>query len=278
MLRKLVAAVAITSGLASAAPFTAQGCLNGICPSAPVFKRSTCNADNLLRRLESPEYRGSASAFCSTYIQPSITTATATYTQTPSPVIVVETDITVLSTTVTTTSTDYPTAINTFKKRDGPYPTFISATYPASRVSSACSCLVTLSSPPTPSTTVTTTLPPSSVLTTITTTSLTGPTETATAPGPYIYCDVPGCSSADQLLASNIGTVNSTQSCSTECVATSNCHTYQFGTNPDSSTVCNLFSGAVWDVFLNGSTTSPYCRNFALYNVLCTFPETAAVA
>lgn len=89
-----------------------------------------CNRDNLFRSFIDPRYSSSASAFCSTYIRPTTRTTKTT------------------TTTVTVANA----------KRDLPATT----AYPASRLSSACSCI--LSTTPSPIVVVTT------VVATVTTT------------------------------------------------------------------------------------------------------------
>ncbi|MCJ1372877.1 hypothetical protein MMC20_004103 [Loxospora ochrophaea] len=108
-------------------------------------KRDACNHDNLYRSFVDPRYSSSASAFCSSYIRSTVkAAATAT-------------------TTVTATIT------GPVQKRDLPATT----AYPASRLSSACSCI--LSSVPSPTTAYTTTK-----LVTITATAIVTPTKTVT--------------------------------------------------------------------------------------------------
>ncbi|KAI4201899.1 MAG: hypothetical protein LQ350_002946 [Teloschistes chrysophthalmus] len=85
--------------------------------------QNDCNRDNLLRSFVDPRYSASASAFCSTYIQP-----------------------TVKSTNTVTTTVPAATKV----QRD-----FATGTYPPSRLSSACSCILTASPP---ATTVVTTI------------------------------------------------------------------------------------------------------------------------
>ncbi|KAL8691618.1 MAG: hypothetical protein Q9218_003193 [Villophora microphyllina] len=88
--------------------------------------KNDCNRDNLLRSFVDPRYSSSASAYCSSYIQPTA------------------------KSTATVTSTVTPGAANV-KRADFP-PT----TYPAPRLSSACSCILTAL--PTPTTVVVATI------------------------------------------------------------------------------------------------------------------------
>ncbi|KAL8787028.1 MAG: hypothetical protein Q9213_002464 [Squamulea squamosa] len=79
--------------------------------------QSKCNGDNLYNSFIDPRYSSSASAFCSTYIKP-----------------------TIKATTIVTTTVATPKA-----KRA----TFAVTTYPPSRLSSACSCILTATPPAT---------------------------------------------------------------------------------------------------------------------------------
>ncbi|KAL8842939.1 MAG: hypothetical protein Q9170_000344 [Blastenia crenularia] len=88
--------------------------------------QDNCNRDNLFRSFIDPRYSASASAFCSAYIRPTAKTIE----------------------TITTT-------VPTFGKRDLPATT----AFPASRLSSACSCILTATiSPTTTATTIVTTV------------------------------------------------------------------------------------------------------------------------
>lgn len=62
-----------------------------------LFERTVCNADNCLRNLRDARYSSSASVFCSTWIQSTVTntqyaiqTDHQTVTQTPAPVIITD--------------------------------------------------------------------------------------------------------------------------------------------------------------------------------------------
>ncbi|KEY74484.1 hypothetical protein S7711_10856 [Stachybotrys chartarum IBT 7711] len=130
-----------------------------------------CNADNALRALRATQRAAVATPFCQQYI--SVPTSTATVTITPTTFVsstavvtetnvytefVLETNIVTLTidATNTVTVTQTITVPHTFAKRtEVPVPSFMSQ-YPASRISSACSCL----SVPPPSTTVTATADP----------------------------------------------------------------------------------------------------------------------
>jgi hypothetical protein len=103
-----------------------------------------------LRNLRDARYSVSASAFCSTYNQITVTQTlkfagltTQTVAVTPDP--------------VTVSTTNFQQLPNTFVKRaGGPYPTWLPATYLPQSVSSACSCFVTPSPPVSVTATVTT--------------------------------------------------------------------------------------------------------------------------
>ncbi|KAI9679315.1 MAG: hypothetical protein M1817_005335 [Caeruleum heppii] len=96
---------------------------------AELEERQACNRDNVLRALLNPRNAVEATSFCRNYIP---TTETITPTNA----------VTVTATTTSTVYSRYTPLISMAKaKRDvPPIPTFISQ-YPASRVSSACSCL-----------------------------------------------------------------------------------------------------------------------------------------
>ncbi|KAI4202785.1 MAG: hypothetical protein LQ350_002283 [Teloschistes chrysophthalmus] len=87
--------------------------------------QNTCDQDNLLRSFIDPRYSASASSFCSTYIQP----------------------------TVTATTTATTTAASAKVKRD-----FATGTFAPSRLSSACSCILTATPFPKTVATITTTV------------------------------------------------------------------------------------------------------------------------
>jgi len=147
-----------------------------------VKERDVCNADNCLRNLRDKRYSSSASAFCSTFIQSTvvntqyaIATDHKTNTETPPPVtvtnVIVEYDrppslplcarcttctqecsccpsSDLLNPTATEIVTQYSTIPDPRYKRGAqPYPTWLSASYPPERVSSACSCFIPSPSP-----------------------------------------------------------------------------------------------------------------------------------
>lgn len=165
--------------------------------SASAIQYRDCGADNVLRALRNPANSASASGFCFTYIQStSVTTVTATAvvvssTSTTLPVAAAtetdtETDTATVSSTFTTYSAN-PVVISTETtftvlppvKRSAAgtvypgEPTEL-ATYPASRISSACSCFISLPPVATSTSTVTSTA-------TSTLTSVLGPLSTSTA-------------------------------------------------------------------------------------------------
>ncbi|KAL8700871.1 MAG: hypothetical protein Q9201_005217 [Fulgogasparrea decipioides] len=103
-----------------------------------VALQKKCNRDNLLRSFIDPRYSASASSFCSTYIQP------------------------IVKTTTTVTTTVAASQV----KRD-----FATGTYAPSRLSSACSCILTAT--PSPTTVITTIVATVTASTATTTTSST---------------------------------------------------------------------------------------------------------
>jgi hypothetical protein len=142
-------------------------------------RRDTCNADNVLRALRNAKNSASASLFCATYIQSTATvtasttnTLTAGATVTPPDVTtsVTSTTTQIFTTTLTddfysanptvsvvvsSTVTTIETTTYLDKRSLAPGEPTELATYPPSRISSACSCFVP---PPAPTTvTVTTT-------------------------------------------------------------------------------------------------------------------------
>ncbi|KAL8740409.1 MAG: hypothetical protein Q9190_006886 [Brigantiaea leucoxantha] len=124
-------------------------------PSMPEAEKKAiyprdCNHDNLYRSFVDPRYSASASSFCSTYIRPTVKTVATT------------------TTTITTTAT----AANA--KRDLPATT----AYEPSRLSSACSCILT--SLPTPTTVYTATVTSTQTATTTIKPSAPGCTNPAT--------------------------------------------------------------------------------------------------
>ncbi|KAI9837127.1 MAG: hypothetical protein M1837_003123 [Sclerophora amabilis] len=278
-------------------------------PQEGISKRAVCNADNLLRNLRDARYSVSASAFCSDYIRKTVTatipvtgTATITDTVTPAPVVNTVVDsatVTAVTTTTTTTSVGGPTSVyvaasSAPAKRDVPYPSFLAATYPASRVSSACSCFVTPTAA-TRSVTVTagtvttnvavssvgyltsqalnmliaimkTTLPPSTTITTTTTTA-TVPTTTvatATASQAVLYCNVPGCRNGDYRDEFK-GAVSAAE-CGQQCQNKPSCKSYQYATG-----YCVL-TELTFPQLYNPVNTNPLyvgCLNFRLFERDC---------
>ncbi|KAI9150729.1 hypothetical protein HJFPF1_10505 [Paramyrothecium foliicola] len=173
-------------------------------------KRAICNADNLLRNFRDKRYSSSAGEFCSLYIQSTITnvfetTATEHQTVTQYSDAPTVTDVTFLVVTVTTGTETVTRQASAVNKRDDSvaYPTWLAASYPASRVSSACSCFIPAPSPAIQTSTtavlgtetkvITQTLPPTDT-TTVTVTSVS--TENAVATQVVTVnppCGLPGC-------------------------------------------------------------------------------------
>ncbi|MCJ1399328.1 Mucin-2 [Xylographa trunciseda] len=148
----------------------------GLKAAGVVAKRAlpTCNHDNLFRIFLDARYSSSASAFCSYYIE-----STSTVTATTVPVIPV-TSIVTLPASVTDFVTVTPAAMKKRSASATPTAPDGAATYPASRLSSACSCLVT----PSTVTTTSTVTSPSTTTVTLDVTAA-APTETVFAPAAY---------------------------------------------------------------------------------------------
>jgi len=147
----------------------------GLQAAGVIAKRAlpTCNHDNLFRIFLDSRYSSSASAYCSYYIE-----STSTVTATTVPVIPVTTVV-----TVPASVTDFVTVTPAPMKKRQATPTAPdgAATYPASRLSSACSCLVTPS-------TVTTTKTLTLTTTTTVVEDMTAPAPTETVFAPAAYC------------------------------------------------------------------------------------------
>ncbi|KAI9696479.1 MAG: hypothetical protein M1836_005757 [Candelina mexicana] len=157
--------------------------------------KRACNADNVLRALQAN--RASASPFCISFNH--IPTATVTVTPTTAHPVV-------KTTTVTFTRTVYPNG-RALESITLPY---YVQNYPATRVSSGCSCLSV-----TPSTvTVITTLPTiTSTTTTTATSTLSGTCATAT---PYVGAGSLGTGQQGQGIESPPG-INNAYDCCVKC-------------------------------------------------------------
>ncbi|KAK6526175.1 hypothetical protein TWF281_011210 [Arthrobotrys megalospora] len=250
--------------------------------NGPLQERSGCNGDNLLRALRNRKYSSSASIFCSEWLQSSATTVfvtatlSVTATSTPEVDFVFETDTITLTEVDTTFTTIFPTAVNTFVKRvDVPYPPWLAATYPASRVSSACSCFVTLPSGgaftatatvATQTNTETETLAPITNTETAFVTQTASATATSVIEGGPVPCGVVGCTDGDGFLDQSVG--SGLTDCKTFCQSTPSCQSFQFG-SVDAGTVCNIFDTDVADAYANGFSTDVNCQQFMFYDPRC---------
>ncbi|KAK6532664.1 hypothetical protein TWF281_006843 [Arthrobotrys megalospora] len=260
-------------------------------PGFELRRRAACNADNALRALRDQRYSSSASAFCSVFIQSTITdivSAPATVTtetmQTPPPTSITVTDVSTStetdSSTVTSFSpiTDLPTQ-NIAKRSEIPYPPWLTASYPPSRISSACSCFITAPLPPTHVTNTvitgtvtafskTITLPP--VVSTITESVTTVVTTTAVVSAPkVIHCNVvPACRRLDRP-PSGLSFDVSREDCRTSCVNTPGCLSIQWG-GPGTS-ACFLSGYSVADTWAEISLTSSICNTFFMDDVECVY-------
>lgn len=116
-----------------------------------VIATTSCNRDNLYRSFIDPRTSASASSFCSTYIQSTVKTAATT------------------TATVTAAAAKLDLEAPEAKRDLG------ATTYPASRLSSACSCILTAQ--PTPTTVYTTT---------VTVTTTVKPSAACTVPTPIV--------------------------------------------------------------------------------------------
>ncbi|KAH6685477.1 hypothetical protein F5X68DRAFT_233223 [Plectosphaerella plurivora] len=127
-----------------------------------IFAREkACNRDNLLRCVVDTRYSAQASAFCAelTPFTTTVATVTATDTVTETLDLVVQTDVVVLHSTTTVYTATVPETIITITAPYGSAPTVVkrnasdgpsqppkcltnvATPYPASRITSACSCI-----------------------------------------------------------------------------------------------------------------------------------------
>ncbi|KAK6499121.1 hypothetical protein TWF481_011692 [Arthrobotrys musiformis] len=255
-----------------------EGGING-----PLTKRTGsngCNADNALRNLRDARYSSSASLFCSEWLQSTITntlsltvTASATATETPEPVTVTTETTDTVTNTETTFTTEYPTAVNTFFKRgEIGYPTWLAATYPATRVSSACSCFISSPSAAITATytttvatvtnTATTTLEPLTGTETSITTATASATTVAVQTGPEIPCGVVGCTNGAGFI--DWQSLADRAACKSLCKSTTGCLSYQW-----SSWHCTLFDVEVGETYATGYSTDVNCANYRFYDARC---------
>ncbi|KAF3942419.1 hypothetical protein ABW19_dt0204687 [Dactylella cylindrospora] len=248
-------------------------------PELSLNKRG-CNSDNCLRNLRDTRYSSSASEFCSLWLQTTITniksvTATVPATATSIPEAITEEKTVAITVTETDTvyTTEYPTAVNTFAKRgdDIGYPSWLTATYPPSRVSSACSCFIT--SPSAPATECTTTtvatltetsttiLEPLTYTETETSTAIAHATATEVVTGPSVPCGAVGCNNANGFI-DQTGT-GSIADCKAYCLSNS-CQSYQYS---EADGICNIFELAVADSYATGFFSD--CPSYKFYDPRC---------
>ncbi|KAK6524453.1 hypothetical protein TWF281_011361 [Arthrobotrys megalospora] len=261
-----------------------------------IKKRAVCNADNVLRLLRDKRYSSSASAFCSGFIQPTITdtthvptTLTTEKTETPPPAFITVTDISTSTDVETSTSTLYipTTAIGapSLAKRDEiAYPPWLSTQYPPSRVSSACSCYITAPNPATHVTktvvtgTVTTfsktiTLPPAVSTVTESVTTVVTITSIVTTTPEIITCGAtPACRRIDRPTFGPFQSGLTHEQCLTSCLETDGCLSVQYGVSGSVQGVCFLSTWDVADTY--AADTSPgnaICAWWVMDDVECAY-------
>ncbi|KAJ6444922.1 PAN domain-containing protein [Purpureocillium lavendulum] len=243
-----------------------------------------CNADNCLRNLRDARYSSSASLFCSTYIQSTVTdtayaVATAYDTATVTPDAATVTDRAVVGATVTT-GTDTVTVYTTIPpagpvKRDNAYPPWLSASYPGDRVSSACSCFISSPSPAihqtvtltTSTQTLTNTVTGETPTTTITLTSTSTTNVAATATSVITRrCGVVGCGKILSTIEASLE-YNTLAKCKARCLAVADCKSYSFG--GPLLPVCTLGRVSAKDFYSELSPLFPQCKLTKLYDASC---------
>ncbi|KAK6497004.1 hypothetical protein TWF481_001983 [Arthrobotrys musiformis] len=257
---------------------------------ANVQERGRCNADNCLRNLRDHRYVSSASAFCSKWLQSTVTdtfydvaTTYTTVTSTPE-VVTVTNDVSITITTTTGTNTIYSTVIGDpryVKRGRIGHPKWLDGGYPASRVSSACSCLIASPSPAvhlsitltTSTATVvnTLTLPTSTTLTTLTVTQ-TQPVAATTSVPETVYCGLHSCSTIPsrgpfQQIYPFRGTF---EACRDICRGNSMCLSFEyawFGGNVGS---CQLMIQSANDAYW--PEVAQRCQSFRIYDRGCDAP------
>ncbi|KAI9682918.1 MAG: hypothetical protein M1829_006354 [Trizodia sp. TS-e1964] len=225
-------------------------CNNGFCSS--VSKRAVCNADNALRDLRNPRNSVDASAFCSSYIRPTVTVVNSLTVTTSTQVV----------TTIPVTTVIVPNSVVPKQRRDSVLPSYV-ATYPTSRISSACSCFISAAGLTTTYTTTTTTVPVTA------TTTTTGPVSTVTVTSD---CGLVGCYNGSGLIVDTVDNITTTAAlCEAKCAATTGCLSFQFGQNSptDTNRVCNLFNVPVGQNYAGFDPSNTYCNQFTLYSVTC---------
>ncbi|UNI16777.1 hypothetical protein JDV02_003182 [Purpureocillium takamizusanense] len=255
-----------------------------------IFGRTTpqgqvCNADNALRNLRDARYSVSASAFCSTWIQSTVTdtayaVATGYDTATVTPEAATITDHAVVPATVTT-GTDTITVYTTippagpYKRGQGAYPPWLSASYPVERVSSACSCFISAPSPAihqtvtltTSTQTLTNTVTAETPTTTITETSTSTTNVAATATSVVTRrCGVVGCGKITSIIEASLQ-YKTLADCKARCLAVPSCKAYSFG--GPGTPVCTLGKVPAKDFYSELSPLFPQCKVTKLYDATC---------
>ncbi|KAK6510766.1 hypothetical protein TWF506_009863 [Arthrobotrys conoides] len=258
-------------------------------------KRDGCNSDNALRLLRDKRYSVSASAFCSKFIQSTITdivlvpaTVTTETTKTPPPTSVTVTEISVLTETDTSTSISFiPTTVvpipNIVKRSQIAYPSWLSTQYSPSRVSSACSCFITAPLTPTHVTNTivtgtttafskTITLPP--VISTITESVTTITTVTSiVATSKIINCKVtPACRDGSAQPLGDLMFGYTYAQCKTKCLETEGCLSSQSGVVGTAvEGVCLLSASTVENTYGDISRVSSVCTWWYMDDVECIY-------
>ncbi|KAJ6441413.1 PAN domain-containing protein [Purpureocillium lavendulum] len=244
--------------------------------------RAACNNDNVLRAMRDKRFSSSASDFCSTYIRPTVTqtayasTEHQTVTATPTETVFDVSTRTVVNTMGIHTTYIYSTIDDPRYnwKRDAPaYPTWLGQTYEPSRVSSACSCLITSPAAPAqqtvsvtdPVTVTDTDFLPTATVTVHTTTKkniYTVPTVTATL---GIECGLRGCTYDSYVLRST--NEKAFSDCVYQCGYWGNCVSIQWNAI---DSFCNLLTDNATVVY-NPETANnlDYCRNYQIYDWQC---------
>ncbi|KAK6337178.1 hypothetical protein TWF718_009961 [Orbilia javanica] len=264
-------------------------------PDFNVRKRDGCHADNVLRLLRDKRYSSSASAFCSKFIQSTITdtvlavaTITTEATETPPLTSVTVTEVSILTETDTSTSTSFisTTAVpipNIVKRSQIAYPPWLSTQYSPQRVSSACSCHITAPCPATHVTNTivtgtatafskTITLPP--VVSTITESVTTLTTITSIVATPKIInCKVtPACRRGDRPPLGDIVFNYTHEQCKKRCLETAGCLSIQYGFTGSVQGVCFLNPWTVEDTYgPEISMASSVCAWWYMDDVECTY-------
>ncbi|KAK6507927.1 hypothetical protein TWF481_006348 [Arthrobotrys musiformis] len=258
-------------------------------------KRNKCHPDNVLRLFRDKRHSRSASAFCSKFIQSTITqtvlvrgTITTQTIKTPPPTSVTVTEVFTLTETDTTSSTTYiPTtavlAPNIIKRSKEAYPSWLPSNYPPSRISSACSCHIKGPCAVRVTKTITTgiktvfskTITLAPVTSTVTESATTLTTVTSIVPIPKVItckanpaCRRPGSDVIDFLSG------YTHEQCKKQCADTDGCLSTQYGFTGGVEGVCVLGRLSVADTYEPGiSATSPICLWWYMDDVDCVYVD-----